>query len=142
MGAPLSDVRTKVRKAVMAQYKADLAHPFYVGTGGRLAYISAQSGWALPFAVFSFIGCDPADTFTERADELDIQISVWAVSSAGAEDLASAAFSLFEGHILPVAGLGNLEFYRTGVVPTMDESASGISIWQSGIELSGLVQTL
>lgn len=137
-----SDVRTKVRKAVIAQFKADTTHPFYTGTGGRLAYVSAPSGWALPFAVFSFIGCDPADSLTERADDLDIQISVWAATSAAAEDLASAAFDLFEGRIATVDGLGTVEFYRTGVVPTMDESDSGVSLWQSGIEISGLVQTI
>lgn len=137
-----SDVRTKLRTAIISRYKADTTHAFYTGTGGRLTYVSAPSGQSLPFAVFTFIGCDPDDTFTERADDVLLQISVWAATSAAAETLASAAADLFEGHRFTAAGIGDVELYRTGVVPTMDESDAGVSLWQSGIELSCTVQTI
>lgn len=139
---PRSDVRPLVRKALVARFNAHQTHAFAAGIGGRFAYAKAVQGWALPYAAFFFVGADPEDSWSERGDEVTIQISVWAKTAGQAEDLASAAFDLFESQTMSLAGIADFELYRSGIVPTMDESDETTVIWQAGIELAGLVQTI
>ena len=137
-----TDVRPIFRKAFVSYFKANPTHPFYTGVNGQFAYMSAPTTFVLPYAVFFFIGANPDDTWTESIDELSIQLSVWGKSSAEAETLASAATDLFGKAVLAPTETAPIYLYRSGTVPTMDESDSGVALWQSGIELGCSVQTL
>lgn len=136
------DVRPLVQQGLMTLFKSDVNDAFYKGIQGRLGYISAPSTWVLPYALFFFIGDSEADSWTEQIDDLSIQISVWAQSSAEAQALASAALRRFAGQQITVSGLATFGLYRQNAVPTMDESDSGVVLWQSGIELGCSVQVL
>jgi len=142
MAMPRTDVRPMVRKSIVARFNANPMHPFVTGIGGRFAYAKAIQGWALPRAVFFFVDDGVADTFTERVDDVLIQISVWASTAGAAEDLASLAYGLFEGQPLAAAGIAPFRLHRDAPVPTMDESETTTTLWQSGITLAGLVQTI
>jgi hypothetical protein len=131
-----------VRKAIVAHFNANAAHGFYTGIGGRFAYAKAVQSWAYPRAVFFFVDDGVADTWTERGDDLLIQFSVWATTAGAAEDLASLAYGLFEGQEMAAAGILPFRLYRDTPVPTMDESDTTTTLWQSGITLAGLVQSI
>lgn len=136
------DLRPLVRKAIVARFQANPTHGFVTGVGGRFAYASAVQGWAYPRAVFFFVDAQVKDTWTERADDVLVQFSVWAKTAGAAEDLASLAYDLFEEQEMAAAGLIPFRLVRDMPVPTMDESDGTTSLWQSGITLAGLVQTL
>lgn len=141
MAISRADVRPMVRKAVIARFNANPTHAFVVGVGGRFAYAKAPQDWPLPYAVFFFVDAQEKDTFTERADDVLIQFSVWAETAGEAEDLASLAYGLFENQTMTITGLVPFRLHRDTPVPTMDESDGTTSLWQSGICLTGLVQT-
>jgi hypothetical protein len=130
-----------VRKAIVAHFNAHPTHGFATGIGGRFAYAKAVQGWAYPRSVFFFVDASPEDTWTERSDDVLIQFSVWATTAGAAEDLASLAYSLFEGQPLVAAGVLPFRLHRDSPVPTMDESDTTTTLWQSGITLAGRVQT-
>ncbi len=142
MGVSRSDVRPLLRKALFAHFQAHTGHAFYTGVDGRLAYLRAPERAPYPRAVFSFVDADPEDTWTERNDDVLIQISVWATSADAAENLASAAYDLFEGQSMAASGLLPFRLRRDTSVPTMDESDGKTTLYQSGITLTGLVETI
>ncbi len=140
--ASRTDLRPMVRKALDAQFNATPASAFFTAVGGRLAYAKAPQDWPLPYATFFFVSVDPADTFTERTDDVLIQISVWADAADAAEDIASLAYGLFEHQEMSAAGIAPFQLYRDAPVPTMDEGDGITSLWQSGVTLAGLVETI
>lgn len=142
MAITRTDVRPMARKAIISRFNASPASAFYSAIGGRLAYIKAPQGWELPYATFFFVDASPTDTFTERVDDVLVQISVWAPTAGAAEDISSLAYGLFENQLLTVTGLAPFRLHRDMPVPTMDESDGETSLWQSGITLAGIVQTI
>ncbi len=142
MPGPLTDARPAICEAIAAHFLANPTHPFVTGTGGRFGFGKAVQGWAYPRAVFFFVDDSPEDTFTERNDDVLIQISVWATTAMAAMGLASYAYSLFENQPLLATGIKPFRLHRDAPVPTMDESDGTATLWQSGITLAGLVQTL
>lgn len=136
------DPRPLVRKAIIARFNAAPASAFYSAVGGQFAYIKAPQDWGLPYATFFFVDASPTDTFTERVDDVLVQISVWAPTAGAAEDISSLAYGLFENQSLAVPGLAPFRLHRDMPVPTMDESDGETSLWQSGITLAGIVQTI
>ena len=141
MPGPLTDARPAICEAITAHFLAHPAHAFVTGTGGRFGFAKAVQGWPYPRAVFFFVDAAPADTFTERTDDVLIQISVWATTAVVAMRLSSHAYSLFENQPLSAAGILPFRLHRDTPVPTMDESDTTTTLWQSGITLAGRVQT-
>lgn len=142
MAITRTDVRPMVRRAIMARFNANPMHAFYTGVGGHLTYASAAQGSALPYAVFFFVDAHSKDSWTERCDDVLVQISIWAKTAGVAEDLASLAYDLFENQEMTATGLIPFRLLRDTPVPTMDESNGTTALWQSGICLTGLVQTI
>lgn len=142
MSLPHADVRVLIRKALDDHFVAHQDHAFFAGVEGRLSYCEGLQGWPLPYAVFFFVDTEPEDTFTERNDHVSIQISVWAQTAGEAEGLAAAAYDLFENQELTADGLQSFRLQRDTPVPTMPETDGETPLWQSGICLAGLVQTI
>lgn len=136
------DVRPLVQQGLITLFKSDLNDAFYKGVQGRLGYVSAPSTWVLPYALFFFINGSEADSWSEQIEDLSIQISIWAQSSGEAQALASAAMKRFAGQRITVDGLMPFGLHRQNAIPTMDESDSGVVLWQSGIELGCSVQVI
>lgn len=137
-----SDVRPMVIQAVNALFDANPAHAFVTGIGGRFAFEDALQGWALPYSVFFVIDDTGKDTFTERLDNVLVQISVWAPTAIAALKLASSAYDLFEMQEMAAPGVVNFRLHRDTPVPLMNESDGTTSLYQAGICLTGLVQTI
>lgn len=137
-----SDVRPMVIQAVNALFDANPAHAFVTGVGGRFAFNEAVQGWSLPYSVFFVIDDLNKDTFSERLDNVLIQFSVWAKTGVAALKLASLAYGLFEGQEMTADGVEPFRLHRDMPVPLMDESDGTTKLYQAGICLTGLVQTI
>lgn len=131
-------VRPKLRRALAAWFTAHADHPFYVGVSGRLAYLRAPKKWPRPYAVLSIPVARGRDTTTERVDDVNVNIMVYAAGSIEAEDLAGLASDLFEGRTISGEGLKDFEFWRGGDVPSLPDDDG---VWGAGIQLSGVVET-
>lgn len=136
------DLRPLVAKAIVARFNANPTHGFFTGVGGRFAFGAAAQGWALPYSVFFFVDASPEDTWTERADDVLVQLSVWAKTASEAMNLASLAYDLFEEQEMVAAGLIPFRLVRDTPVPTMPDPDSTTVLWQSGICLTGIVQAV
>lgn len=134
-----TSVRPKLRAALTAWFAAHADHAFALGVGGRLAYLQAKRSWPKPYAVLDIVAAMPRDTTTERIDAVSLQVMVFGAGSLQVEELASAALELFEGRVISGPGLAPFELSRGEDVPTLPDDDG---VWQAGVQLSGLVETI
>lgn len=118
---------------------------FSTSIGGRLYKGRAPQGTVWPYAVYFVVSDVPADTFTDKIEEVLIQFSVFSSASGSTEveDAVTNLKALFDDCLMTITGNTHVMMNRQGSsltsVPADTELGTG-EYWQGDIEYEVTMQ--
>lgn len=100
----------------MAIFAKTAGSAFLTAVGGRFHKGRPPQSLAWPYAVYYIISDVPADTFTEKIEDVIVQFSVFSKASGTTEilDIVSALQALFDDATMAVTGNDLLMMKRAG----------------------------
>ena len=118
--------------------KYNTSTTFKAALTGGFYYSQAPNGCSYPYAVYSFFGVTPEDTFSEEINDVSIQINIYSEKSSSTEcfNLVDYCKSLFTGAVLTVLTHENVTLIKEKETPPMKVNDE----WMGVLEFSCFLQ--
>ena len=120
---------------------------FSTSIGGRLYKVGAKQNPTWPYAVYFVVTDSPADTFTDRIEDVLIQFSVFSndpSSTSEIEDIVTNLKALYDNCSLTISGNTMIEMQRQpsgGITQQFEETPTGTQrYFQCDIDYNVIMQ--